>query len=54
MSDEKKIVQTEEKQNEKETKEINLDELDEVTGGSLRDAQKKKTSSISDDTRSKI
>ena len=54
MSDEKKIIQTEERQKEKETKEINLDELDEVTGGSLSDAKKKKTSSISDDTRSKI
>lgn len=52
MSDEKKIIKTEEQ--EKETKEINLDALEEVTGGSLRDAKKKKTSSISDDTRSKI
>ncbi len=50
MSEEKKNVQTE----EKEAKEINLDELEEVTGGSLRDANKKKTSSISDNTRSKI
>ena len=50
MADEKKITETE----AKESKELNLDELEEVTGGALRDAGKKRTSSISSNTRSKI
>ena len=50
MADEKKIVQAE----VEESKELDLDELEEVTGGALRDAPRKKTSSISSGTRSSI
>lgn len=46
MSDEKKIIKNE--------KEINFDELEKVTGGSLKDAKKKEPSPITDDMRNKI
>ena len=51
MSEETKKVQAEETE---ESKELDLDELEEVTGGALRDVAKKRTSSISSNTRSKI
>ena len=48
-------------ENEKEVKkpeteavELDLDELESVTGGGLRDVASKKTTKISSDTRSKI
>ena len=56
MSDEKKILNKEETEKKtSDSKEINMDELDEVTGGSsLRDAEKKKTEPISTRVRKNI
>jgi len=44
------------KTNEKtsETRKLNLDELEKVSGGSLRNAPKEKTHSSSRDTKSKV
>lgn len=49
MLDDKKTVEQ-----ENASKEIDLDNLDKVTGGTLKDAEKKKTSPISDETRAGI
>ena len=50
MSDEKKIT---ENKNLKE-KELNLDELKDVSGGALKDVKYTKTDDISEDTKEKI
>lgn len=39
---------------EETTKKVNLEDLDKVTGGSLKDVSKKSTSSISSNTKSKL
>lgn len=51
MADEKKIT---EKAEETTEQEINLDELEQVTGGSIKNVQYIKTTDISSDTKSKI
>lgn len=52
MAEEKKNTVSEEQANN--AQEINLDELDKVTGGSIGNVRYTKTSDISSDTRSKI
>ncbi len=53
MSDKKKPAQ--QSADEKaEVVELDLDELENVLGGSLKDASSKKTTEISSDTRDKI
>ncbi len=51
MSDEKKKTQGNEKP---EQQEINLEELEQVTGGSIKDVNYTSTTEISHDTQSKI
>lgn len=51
MSDEKKTTVNAEEIAEQE---INLDELEQVTGGSIKNVQYIKTTDISKDTKSKI
>ncbi len=51
----RKLFRQRKSKKKRKQRKLTFDELDEVTGGSLSDAKaKKKTSSISDDTRSKI
>ena len=50
MADEKKTIQTE----ETEMQELNLDDLEQVSGGSLRNAPKVEPTPISDNTKHQI
>lgn len=51
MSDEKKKTQGNEKT---EQQEINVEDLEQVTGGSIKDVNYTQTTNISSDTQSKI
>ncbi len=53
MAEDKKKVITNEAE-ETESKEISFENLDEVTGGSIRNVRYTKTTDISEDTKSKI
>ena len=52
MADEKEVRN--ENEREDEACELNLEDLDEATGGSLKNVSRKSTSRISSSTRSKI
>lgn len=52
--DKKKTIAVEEAAKENEKKEIPVEKLDEVTGGSIRNVRYTKTTDISEDTKSKI
>ncbi len=54
LEEKKKDITNENEANEKENKEISVENLDEVTGGSIRNVRFTKTTDISEDTKNKI
>lgn len=52
MADEKKVEVN--NVEDEENMELDLDELENVSGGSIKNTKKKKTSSISKNTKSKV
>ncbi len=54
MSEDRKKVSDNQASEEQEMQEIDLDDLEQVTGGSLHNVQYTKTVDISEDTKKKI
>lgn len=52
--DKKKVITNENEVKENEQKEISLENLDEVTGGSIRNVRYTKTTDITDSIKNKI